>query len=45
MAPILSFTAEEAWTVIHPGKDEGYADSVMLFTPSTPFPRRKAKPG
>ena len=32
MAPILSFTAEEAWTVIHPGKDEGTQDSVMLHT-------------
>ncbi|ATE60253.1 isoleucine--tRNA ligase [Thauera sinica] len=28
MAPILSFTAEEAWAVINPGKD----DSVMLHT-------------
>ncbi|MFN4065217.1 MAG: class I tRNA ligase family protein, partial [Parazoarcus communis] len=28
MAPILSFTAEEAWAVLHPGAD----DSVMLHT-------------
>ncbi|MCK9261458.1 MAG: isoleucine--tRNA ligase [Azoarcus sp.] len=28
MAPILSFTAEEAWAVLNPGKD----DSVMLHT-------------
>jgi isoleucyl-tRNA synthetase len=28
MAPILSFTAEEAWTVLHPGSD----DSVFLHT-------------
>ncbi|MBR0564649.1 isoleucine--tRNA ligase [Azoarcus sp. L1K30] len=28
MAPILSFTAEEAWEVLNPGKD----DSVMLHT-------------
>ncbi|TAH41665.1 MAG: isoleucine--tRNA ligase [Betaproteobacteria bacterium] len=28
MAPILSFTAEEAWAVLHPGKD----DSIMLHT-------------
>ncbi len=28
MAPILSFTAEESWAVLHPGAD----DSVMLHT-------------
>jgi isoleucyl-tRNA synthetase len=28
MAPILSFTAEEAWTVLHPGKD----DSIFFHT-------------
>jgi isoleucyl-tRNA synthetase len=32
MAPILSFTAEEAWAVLHPGEDEGEQDSVMLHT-------------
>jgi isoleucyl-tRNA synthetase len=34
MAPILSFTAEEAWMVINPSQDgaDGASDSVMLHT-------------
>ncbi|MCW5731051.1 MAG: class I tRNA ligase family protein, partial [Alphaproteobacteria bacterium] len=32
MAPILSFTAEEAWAVINPAQDGNEADSVMLHT-------------
>ncbi|MEO5692228.1 MAG: isoleucine--tRNA ligase [Usitatibacter sp.] len=36
MAPILSFTAEEAWEVLHPGKDE----SVFFHTWKDVLPRQ-----
>ncbi len=32
MAPILSFTAEEAWAILNPAKAGEEADSVMLHT-------------
>lgn len=32
MAPILSFTAEEAWAILSPPKDGEEADSIMLHT-------------
>ena len=32
MAPILSFTAEEAWAILNPPKDGEEADSIMLHT-------------
>ncbi|ENO88903.1 isoleucine--tRNA ligase [Thauera linaloolentis] len=32
MAPILSFTAEEAWAILNPPKNGEDADSVMLHT-------------
>ena len=32
MAPILSFTAEEAWAILNPPKDGDEADSIMLHT-------------
>ncbi|MGZ5096889.1 MAG: isoleucine--tRNA ligase [Usitatibacter sp.] len=32
MAPILSFTAEEAWEVLNPAAGEGPVDSVFLHT-------------
>ncbi|MFT3757759.1 isoleucine--tRNA ligase [Thauera sp.] len=32
MAPILSFTAEEAWAILNPVKDGEEADSIMLHT-------------
>jgi len=32
MAPILSFTAEEAWAILNPARAGGEPDSVMLHT-------------
>ncbi|MBS0551434.1 MAG: class I tRNA ligase family protein, partial [Proteobacteria bacterium] len=40
MAPILSFTAEEAWAVLHPGQD----DSIMLHTFHA-LPAQEGEPG
>jgi isoleucyl-tRNA synthetase len=32
MAPILSFTAEEAWSVLHPASPDSPADSIFFHT-------------
>jgi isoleucyl-tRNA synthetase len=40
MAPILSFTAEEAWEVLHPGKDE----SVFFHTWKDVLPPQDGEP-
>ncbi len=32
MAPILSFTAEEAWAVLHPAKRQSARDSIFFHT-------------
>ncbi len=40
MAPILSFTAEEAWEVLHPGKDE----SIFFHTWKDMLPPQEGEP-
>ena len=40
MAPILSFTAEEAWEVLHPGKDE----SIFFHTWKDALPAQEGEP-
>jgi len=41
MAPILSFTAEEAWSVLHPGSD----DSIFFHTWKDVLPKQEGEPG
>jgi isoleucyl-tRNA synthetase len=41
MAPILSFTAEEAWAVLHPGKDE----SIFFHTWKDVLPPQEGEAG
>ncbi|HET9472215.1 MAG TPA: class I tRNA ligase family protein, partial [Usitatibacter sp.] len=40
MAPILSFTAEEAWAVLHPGADE----SIFFHTWKDVLPKQEGEP-
>jgi isoleucyl-tRNA synthetase len=40
MAPILSFTAEEAWVVLHPAAPGGPPDSVFLHTWNEVLPKQ-----
>jgi isoleucyl-tRNA synthetase len=42
MAPILSFTAEEAWAVLHPGAD-GAPESVFFHTWKEVLPRQEGE--
>ena len=41
MAPILSFTAEEAWAVLHPGREE----SIFFHTWVDALPPQQGEPG
>jgi isoleucyl-tRNA synthetase len=43
MAPILSFTAEEAWTVLHPARPDEAPDSVFLHTWNEVLPKREGE--
>ena len=38
MAPILSFTADEAWAVLHPGEASAALESVLFHTWNDVFP-------
>jgi isoleucyl-tRNA synthetase len=43
MAPILSFTAEEAWAVLNPARGAEPADSVFLHTWKEVLPRQEGE--
>jgi len=43
MAPVLSFTAEEAWAVLHPGKAGQAQDSVFFHTWNGVLPEQEGE--